>query len=87
MEYLETMIRSNIYKDEEDPFFVFNVEDILRKHQKWLEQLPRVVPHYAVKCNNIPLVLEILSGLELSFDCSSPVSNWLKSSEVKNNYF
>ena len=67
------IIRSNVYNDCEDAFFVFYVEDIIAKHKKWLKELPRVVPHYAVKCNNNPLVLEILAGLGLSFDCSSQV--------------
>ena len=67
------IIRSNVSTDSEDAFFVFSVEDIIAKHHKWVKEFPQVVPHYAVKCNNNPLVLEILVGLGLSFDCSSQV--------------
>jgi len=71
---IESITRAGIYGDNEEAFFVFNVEDIINKHKKWIEFLPRVIPHYAVKCNNLSLVLEILAGLDLSFDCSSQVS-------------
>lgn len=70
---LDSLVESGINSSKGEAFFVFNVEDIIEKHKKWLRLLPRVVPHYAVKCNNLPLVLEILSALGLSFDCSSRV--------------
>lgn len=73
MSDLDSVIRSALDAQCEEPFFVFNVEDLLLKHKKWLRLMPRVVPHYAVKCNNHPLVLELLTGLGLSFDCSSKV--------------
>ncbi|RWR98950.1 hypothetical protein B4U80_06104, partial [Leptotrombidium deliense] len=33
--------------------------------------MPRIKPYYAVKCNNTPIVLEILASLGLGFDCAS----------------
>jgi ornithine decarboxylase len=33
--------------------------------------MPRVVPHYAVKCNDNEVVLKTLVALGTSFDCAS----------------
>jgi diaminopimelate decarboxylase len=73
METIESIIKESTYGSNEEAFFVFNIEDLIIKHKKWIEFLPRVIPHYAVKCNNLPLILDILAGLGLSFDCSSRV--------------
>lgn len=32
--------------DQDDPFFIFDIEDIVKKHKQWLEKMPRIVPHY-----------------------------------------
>jgi len=63
----ETIASGNI----EDPFYVVNIEDIIQKHQNWLIKMPRIQPFYAVKCNNSPIVIEILAALGLGFDCAS----------------
>jgi len=55
----------------DDPFYVFNIGDIAKKHQIWIEQMPRVIPHYAVKCNDNDVVLATLVALGTSFDCAS----------------
>lgn len=69
---LDDLIRDTIQKRQnEDPFYVCDVNDILRKHKNWLLKLPRVRPFYAVKCNSSPIVLEILSSLGIGFDCAS----------------
>ena len=55
----------------DDPFYVVDIEDILRKHALWRESLPRIRPYYAVKCNPSPVVLELLAALNVGFDCAS----------------
>lgn len=55
----------------EDPFHLLDVGDIVRKHRTWVERIPRVVPHYAVKCNPNPTVIKTLAALGASFDCAS----------------
>nr|CAI5821700.1 unnamed protein product [Callosobruchus analis] len=55
----------------EDAFYVCNVSDIVEKHKHWKHVLPRVQPHYAVKCNSHRLVLETLAALGACFDCAS----------------
>eukprot|EP00057_Strongylocentrotus_purpuratus_P027659 XP_011682133.1 PREDICTED: ornithine decarboxylase [Strongylocentrotus purpuratus] len=58
-------------EDADDAFFIGDLGDIIQKHRKWLRNLPRVEPHYAVKCNPDLHVLKLLSGLNLGFDCAS----------------
>jgi ornithine decarboxylase len=55
----------------DEPFYVFNIGDIVKKHQTWIENMPRVIPHYAVKCNDNEFVLATLAALGTSFDCAS----------------
>ena len=57
--------------NQEEPFYVFNIGDIVKKHQIWIEKMPRVIPHYAVKCNDNDVVLATLVALGTSFDCAS----------------
>lgn len=70
-ENIKQIIKQRILNGEENAFFVFDIEDIINKYDRWLRLLPRVEPFYAVKCNNLPIVLETLAALGLGFDCSS----------------
>lgn len=70
---IDQTIRSVIESGLEEPFYVVDVQDILSKHKKWMLNMPRVRPYYAVKCNSQPFVLEMLFGLGLGFDCASKV--------------
>lgn len=54
-----------------DSFYVCNLSDIIRKYKDWCENLPRVKPHYAVKCNDDLKVLQVLSKVGCNFDCAS----------------
>lgn len=56
---------------QEEPFFVFDIGDLITKFRIWKKLFPRVEPFYAVKCNSSPMVLEILSVLGTGFDCAS----------------
>lgn len=55
----------------EEPFYVADLSDVVRKHKVWKMTLPRVEPFYAVKCNDATTVLEVLSALGTGFDCAS----------------
>ncbi|KAG5873671.1 hypothetical protein JTB14_013337 [Gonioctena quinquepunctata] len=57
--------------NQEEAFYVCDIGDIVRKHKTWCAKLPRVQPHYAVKCNDGLIVLETLNALGASFDCAS----------------
>lgn len=58
---------------QEEAFYVCDIGDIVRKHRLWKKNMPRVEPHYAVKCNDSLTVLETLAALGTSFDCASKV--------------
>jgi len=55
----------------EDAFFVADLGDVYRQHLRFKARLPRVTPHYAVKCNPDPKVLALLAKLGAGFDCAS----------------
>lgn len=55
----------------EDSFFVCDLGKIERLVKIWKQNLPRVHPFYAVKCNPNPEVLRLLANLGANFDCAS----------------
>ncbi|XP_066152555.1 ornithine decarboxylase 1-like [Euwallacea fornicatus] len=57
--------------DQEEAFYVCDLKDIIEKHKLWTDHLPRVEPHYAVKCNDDLTILELLASLGVCFDCAS----------------
>jgi len=67
-----TALREHIDKSGVDQaFFHVNLSEVVRQYVRWCDQLPRVKPHYAVKCNNDPRVLATLADLGCDFDCAS----------------
>ncbi|KAF7993921.1 hypothetical protein HCN44_011190 [Aphidius gifuensis] len=68
MDILKKIIGDN---DQDEPFYIFDVEDIVKKHIQWLKKMPRVIPHFAVKSNPNSTVIKILAALNASFDCAS----------------
>ncbi|OXU26129.1 hypothetical protein TSAR_000750 [Trichomalopsis sarcophagae] len=58
-------------KDDENTVHLLNVGEIIRKHQLWVQKMPRVVPYYAVKCNPNPTIIKVLAALGGHFDCAS----------------
>jgi len=56
---------------DQDPFYIVDLEDIYNKHIKWITTLPRVKPHYAMKCNGDKMLLKLLAYLGAGFDCAS----------------
>lgn len=61
----------DLLKDEAEPFFAVDLEDVCNKHIRWLTLMPRVTPHYAVKCNDDLNVIKLLAYLGAGFDCAS----------------
>jgi ornithine decarboxylase len=55
----------------DDPFYIVDVGVLYRQYEFFRRELPRVAPFYAVKCNNDPLILEVLWKLGCGFDCAS----------------
>ncbi|KAG5221392.1 Ornithine decarboxylase [Salix suchowensis] len=57
--------------DAERAFFVADLGQIYRQHQRWVKCLPDIQPFYAIKCNPDPYVLRLLAALGAGFDCAS----------------
>lgn len=30
----------------EDPFYVADIGDVIKRHQEWINKMPKVIPHY-----------------------------------------
>jgi len=48
---------------EANSFYVLNIDDVVKRMKVWRLKMPRVKPHYAVKCNDHPAVLKTLALL------------------------
>jgi len=62
---------SNRSEYDDEPFYVVDLGMVKRKYDEWKKYLPRIQPHYAVKCNPDPLIVRVLAGLGVGFDCAS----------------
>lgn len=70
-EIIEREINSKLLEKNDDPFFICNLDDVLRKIEKWNFELPRVKPYFAIKCNNNEHIPKILALMGSGFDCAS----------------
>ncbi|XP_068587582.1 ornithine decarboxylase-like [Cebidichthys violaceus] len=70
-DFLDSKIKERGLTDNEEPFYVANLDSIFERHLRWRTNLPRVKPFYAVKCNNDASVLRMMSALDTGFDCAS----------------
>lgn len=64
VEYIKT-------HDLAQTFFLVNLGKVYDQYAGWMEELRRVKPFYAVKCNPNPHFLYILGELGCNFDCAS----------------
>ena len=55
----------------DQPFFIVNLKEVIRKINLWREHLPNVEPFYAVKCNPDDIIIQLMSSMGLGFDCAS----------------
>lgn len=56
---------------EENSFFVCDINEVKNLFANWKRELPRVQPHYAVKCNPTPELIKVLASFGVNFDCAS----------------
>ncbi|XP_031752790.1 ornithine decarboxylase-like isoform X1 [Xenopus tropicalis] len=70
-QFLQQKISNNIAQGHQDAFYVADLGDIKQKHWRFMKELPRVKPFYAVKCNSTNEVLQMLATLGTGFDCAS----------------
>jgi ornithine decarboxylase len=66
-------------------FFIVDLSVIINQYKKWVEQLPKIKPYYAVKCNPDELVIKTLAILGAGFDCASKNEITLVLDNVNND--
>ena len=66
------LIKTTMEKSHLDTgFFIVDLSVIISQYKKWMENLPRIKPFYAVKCNPDELLIKTLGILGAGFDCAS----------------
>lgn len=56
---------------EKEPFYVVNLSNLESQFERWTQNLPGVVPHYAIKSNPDRRIIQTLHALGSKFDCAS----------------
>ncbi|KAM6965880.1 ornithine decarboxylase-like [Tautogolabrus adspersus] len=70
-DFIDIKIKEISLGENEVPFLVANLDSMFKSHLRWLNNLPRVKPFYALKCNDTPAVVQMLRALGTGFDCAS----------------
>ncbi|CAL5998319.1 Ornithine_decarboxylase [Hexamita inflata] len=55
-----------------DAFATVSQSALEKNYNLWVEHLPEVKVHYAMKCNPHPTIVQTLRNLGANFDCASP---------------
>jgi len=58
-------------KSSNDPFYIVDINQIIKQYYLWKKELPFIRPYYAVKSNPDPLIVKILASLGCGADCAS----------------
>ncbi|XP_049525586.1 ornithine decarboxylase [Dermacentor silvarum] len=58
-------------QEEDNSFYVCDLRELRNRVRLWRQELPRVVPHYAIKACTDPVVIQTLACEEVNFDCSN----------------
>jgi hypothetical protein len=58
-------------EDAEDSFYIVDIGACVKLYQHLDQAMPRVTPHYAVKCFPNPMILAALANEGAGFDCAS----------------
>nr|XP_033330974.1 ornithine decarboxylase 2-like [Megalopta genalis] len=68
VDIIRTIIKTT---NDDKPFYILDIADVVQKYKDWTEKIPRVIPYYAMKCNPDPTVIKALASLNAGFDCAS----------------
>ncbi|KAJ5649345.1 uncharacterized protein N7484_003068 [Penicillium longicatenatum] len=55
----------------DEPFYIADLGQVTRQHQRWTRCFPGIRPYYAIKCNSDPTLLKCLADHGTGFDCAS----------------
>lgn len=71
---IEELISEKLVEDtheKEEAFYFIDLGCVLKKYKQWVDNLPRVKPFYAIKCNPNTAVIKALASNGVNFDCAS----------------
>lgn len=74
MDYLKIVsetIDSRNALGNDNAFYILDIDDVKRKYHAWVNNFPRVIPYFAIKCNDHEAVLDVLKDAGAGFDCAS----------------
>lgn len=57
--------------DNDQAFYIVDLNKIIRQYYRWTQNLPNVKPYYAIKCNPNRVIINMLAKLGCNFDCAS----------------
>jgi ornithine decarboxylase len=55
----------------DDAFFIIDLTKVIDQYNRWILNLPKVKPFYAIKCNPNDMIIRTLNLLGTGFDCAS----------------
>ncbi|XP_037045363.1 ornithine decarboxylase-like [Bradysia coprophila] len=68
---IRTKIDERLSAGDDNSFYILDVNDVRLKYENWTKEIPRVVPFYAIKCNDDAVIVKTLADLGTGFDCAS----------------
>ncbi|ODV83330.1 hypothetical protein CANARDRAFT_203367 [[Candida] arabinofermentans NRRL YB-2248] len=68
---LNSINPSTCHYDDLNSFFICDLGEVDNLVKLWTDNIPRIKPYYAVKCNNNLQLIEKINKLGLGFDCAS----------------
>ncbi|XP_017025001.1 ornithine decarboxylase 1 [Drosophila kikkawai] len=68
---IRRVIEESGLQDLDQALNICDLSSVEQKHRLWQRLLPRIRPYYAVKCNDDPVVVQLLADLGTGFDCAS----------------
>ncbi|XP_017073016.1 ornithine decarboxylase 2-like [Drosophila eugracilis] len=68
---IRQVIEQSNLQDLDHPLNICDLSNLERKLRLWQKLMPRIKPHYAVKCNDDPVLVKFLADLGTGFDCAS----------------
>ena len=61
----------SVIGDVDTPVIMMDLSNVETQYKRWMANLPRVAPYYAVKCNPDPVLVGYLQSLGCNFDCAT----------------
>ncbi|XP_078495643.1 uncharacterized protein LOC144751193 [Ciona intestinalis] len=58
-------------KEWDSSFYIGDLGQVVQNLHMWTKHMPHIRPYYAMKCNSLQPVVQLLASLGVGFDCAS----------------